>query len=152
MPADRVHHKRRSEAGFTLFSRRSEAGFTLFSRRSEAGFTLLEMMVALAIFSLAALSLMRMQSYSIASASDVRAHNLAALTLQNVAADFLSNPAPISAGGRSGEISNAGHVWLWQAEITPSPDSAIMLINLQIAEKNGNGRSALTISRPLVLP
>jgi general secretion pathway protein I len=67
------------------------------------GFTLLEVMVALAIFSLAALALLRLQAFSARSGGDVIAHDLAYQVARNRASEILSNPAPPTIGTQNGE-------------------------------------------------
>lgn len=118
----------------------------------EAGFTLLEMMVALAIFALAALSLMKLQSYSLRSAADVRGQAMAQLTLDNLAADLMSDPAPLSAGRDAGTMENGGRIWTWVRQVEQSADPSIMRIDLAVAAADGeSGRAALILTRAQVL-
>ena len=50
---------------------------------SEQGFTLIELMVALSIFSLAALALVRVQGMAVRNTADLQAREIASIVLQN---------------------------------------------------------------------
>jgi general secretion pathway protein I len=62
---------RSAEHGCTSSPRSAEHGFTSSSRSAEHGFTLIEMLVALAIFSLAALALLRLEGATLFSTQRV---------------------------------------------------------------------------------
>jgi general secretion pathway protein I len=79
------------------------------------GFTLLEIMVALAIFSLAALAMVRLQGYSVRSTSNLGDSGMAWQVARNVAVEILSNPAPPTLGETRGEEMNGGQNWRWTA-------------------------------------
>lgn len=118
-------------------------------RRGEAnGFTLLEMMVALAIFALAALSLMKLQSFTLANAAEVEGRAMAELTLQNQLAELLTNPAPLAAGASEGTLENGGQRWRWRANITPSVEPGVLRIDLSVeAAGGGSGRASIIATR-----
>src|SRR3546814_19855381 len=59
-----------SDRGFPSCRRSAENGFTFCRRSAENGFTLIEMLVALAVFSLAALALLRLQGVTLRTAAD----------------------------------------------------------------------------------
>ena len=116
------------------------------------GFTLLEMMVALAIFALAALSLMKLQSFTIANAAEVEGKAMAQLTLQNQLADILSNPAPLAAGTSEGQVENGGQIWRWRATVSPSIEPSVLRIDLSVEAQNGDaGRASIIATRRAVL-
>ena len=118
-------------------------------RSAESGFTLLEMMVALAIFALAALALMKLQSYSLRSAADVRTQALAQMTLQNLVAETLSDPAPLAAGRTSGSVDNGGRSWSFVRQVEESAVPSVMRIDYALqASDGGQGRAALIVTRP----
>ena len=79
------------------------------------GFTLLEIMVALAIFSLAALAMVRLQGYSVRSTANLGASSMAWQVARNVAVEILSNPAPPTLGETQGDELNGGQNWRWTA-------------------------------------
>lgn len=116
------------------------------------GFTLLEMMVALAIFALAALSLMKLQSFTLASAAEVEGSAMAQLTLQNQLADMLTNPAPLAVGLSEGQVDNGGQSWRWRATVSPSVEAEVLRIDLSVEALNGGtGRASMIATRRAVL-
>ncbi|GHC92660.1 type II secretion system minor pseudopilin GspI [Novosphingobium pokkalii] len=85
------------------------------SRRSvEAGFTLLEVLVALAIFALAALALLRLQATSLASSGALDRRLVRAVEADNRAVEWRTDPAPPVAGVAGGVVVNGGRRLAWQ--------------------------------------
>jgi general secretion pathway protein I len=107
-------------------------------RGGEAGFTLIEMLVALAIFSLAALALLRAR---------LSEQALAQIVVRNLAVETLTDPVPPAFGSDSGVVLNAGRQWRWSRSTQRSPESRIQLITLQVQSLSGPGRASLTVFR-----
>ncbi len=120
-------------------------------KASERGFTLLEMMVALAVFSIAALALIRLQAYTIRTAGDVERITLARVVAQNIATDLLTDPAPPSLGTAQGPEVNAGVPWAWRTDAKMTEDARIMRIDIGVASPDGGAPYILTVVRPLQL-
>lgn len=115
------------------------------------GFTLLEIMVALAIFSLAALAMVRLQGYSVRSTSDLRDSGMAWQVARNVAVEILSDPTPPTLGETRGEEVNGGQNWIWTATTSPTDDSRLITVDIDVV---GTGdailrKARLTIARPV---
>ena len=81
--------------------------------RARNGFTLIEMLVALAIFALAALALLRMEGASISRTADLDRRLVVEVTARNLAAEWLSDPIPPALGDESGTVENAGRRFAW---------------------------------------
>lgn len=118
---------------------------------SRNGFTLLEIMVALAIFSLAALAMVRLQGYSVRSTSQLGESGLAWQVARNVAVEILSNPSPPILGETGGEEVNGGQNWRWTATTKKTDDARLVLVDINVA---GTGiasarKAQLTIARPV---
>lgn len=118
---------------------------------SRNGFTLLEIMVALAIFSLAALAMVRLQGYSVRSTSHLSESGLAWQVARNVAVEILSNPSPPTLGETGGEEVNGGQNWRWTASTKKTDDARLVLVDINVT---GTGiaaarRAQLTIARPV---
>ena len=62
--------------------------------KGERGFTLLEMLVALAVFSLAALALVRLQGVTLRTAADLDSKALGQIVARNLMVDVQSDPVP----------------------------------------------------------
>ena len=60
--------------------------------RGESGFTLIEMLVALAIFSLAALALLRLQGATVTTTGQLQDQALAQIVARNIAVEALTDP------------------------------------------------------------
>jgi len=113
------------------------------------GFTLLEMMVALAVFSLAALSLIRLQGYSLRSTGDIEAHSMGRIVAQNVATAFLTSPAPPPIGKSSGTLTNGGRAWRWQMDVARTDDARIIRAAISVTPAQGGSAQILDVARPV---
>lgn len=108
-------------------------------------------MVALAIFSLAALAMVRLQGYSVRSTSNLGDSSMAWQVARNVAVEILSNPAPPTLGETRGEEMNGGQNWRWTATASPTDDTRLVMVDIDVV---GTGSAALrkarlTIARPV---
>ncbi|MGB5076364.1 MAG: type II secretion system minor pseudopilin GspI [Sphingorhabdus sp.] len=120
-------------------------------QHSRNGFTLLEIMVALAIFSLAALAMVRLQGYSVRSTSSLGDSSMAWQVARNAAVDILSDPAPPTLGETGGEELNGGQIWRWKALTSKTDDARLVKIDISVTG-TGNAqlrRAQLTIARPV---
>jgi general secretion pathway protein I len=115
------------------------------SRRAERGFTLLEMLVALAVFSLAALALLRLEGATLRSTADLDDKALAQLVARNMAVELLTDPAPPSLGAATGEVVNGGRRWRWTRTAARTPDAR--LLRVDVAVTGGGAPVALTFVR-----
>jgi general secretion pathway protein I len=115
------------------------------ARPSEQGFTLIEMLVALAIFSLAALALLRLSGATAANSARLESQWTAMAVARNLAVETLSDPEPPAFGGSEGEVVNGGRRWRWTRAVARSPEARIQRI--EIAVEGEAGRAALTIFR-----
>lgn len=117
----------------------------------ENGFTLLEIMVALAIFSLAALAMVRLQGYSVRSTAVLGDSGMAWQVARNIAVERLSDPAPPVIGQESGEEVNGGQNWTWTVDTQKTDDARLLRMDIIVA---GTGIAArrtakLTVARPV---
>lgn len=98
------------------------------------GFTLVEILVALAIVAIALTAGMRALTQATDSATALKARTLALWVAQNrLAAAQVAAPWP-ALGSYAGEASQAGASFLWQANVTTTPNPAFRRIDIVIAE------------------
>ena len=117
-------------------------------RSGEKGFTLIEMLVALAIFSLAALALLRLGGATAANSARLQDQAMAQMVARNLAVEVLSDPAPPTFGTLNGETINGGRRWVWTRTTGRSPEARIQQIEILVQpEAGGPGRASLTIFR-----
>jgi general secretion pathway protein I len=113
---------------------------------SERGFTLLEMLVALAVFSLAALALLRLEGATVRQTGQLDERMLAQLVARNIAVETMTDPAPPAIGTSSGEVVNGGRTWRWSRVTTRTPDQGLVRVDISVA--TSRTPSLLTIVRP----
>lgn len=101
---------------------------------SEAGFSLIELMVALAVFAIAALTLLRMEGASIGRTADLDQRFLREVVAQNLAAEILTDPRPPALGQATGEVQNEGRRFRWTRTVTARPDFGVLGISVSVAE------------------
>jgi len=118
------------------------------ARRAEAGFTLIEMLVALAIFSLAALALLRLGGATATNSASLSEQALAQMVARNLAVETLTDPEPPAFGTSQGEAANGGRRWRWTRTVSRSPEARIQQVEILVQpEAGGPGRASLTIFR-----
>jgi general secretion pathway protein I len=119
----------------------------------EVGFTLIEIMVALAVFSLAALALIRLEGQTIRSTGVVRATLLAQMVARNVAIDAVTGAQPPPRGATSGVEQNGGLPWRWTRIVAPIGDGDVQRVDVTVADQSGATLGRMTMVRaptPLV--
>ncbi len=99
------------------------------------GFSLIEVMVALAIFGLAAVALLRLTGVGLASAATLSDRQYAAIVARNQALEAqLASAAPTAAAGQE----RAGQrLWAWRRAATPGPAPGTALIRVQVLGDGG---------------
>ena len=113
----------------------------------EQGFTLLEMLVALSIISIAALTLVRLDAYAVRTAGDLDESTMAGIVAQNRAVELWSDPSPPTIGTSAASVVNAGRNWRIEQRVAKTADDALLRIDLLVRPENGRGQAALTIIR-----
>jgi general secretion pathway protein I len=108
---------------------------------------LVEMLVALAIFSLAALALLRLEGATVSNTARLQDQALAQIVARNIAVETLTDPAPPAFGRGSGLAVNAGRRWLWSRLVARSPEPRIQMITIVVRSEAGPEAATLTIFR-----
>lgn len=116
--------------------------------RDPNGFTLIEMLVALTIFSLAALALLRLGGATAANSARLESQAVAQLVARNLAVETVTDPEPPAFGMTAGEAVNGGRRWRWTRNVARSPEARIQQIEIRVeAEQGGPGRARLIAFR-----
>jgi general secretion pathway protein I len=116
-------------------------------RDREAGFTLVEMMVALAVFSLAALALLRLEGATVKSTGLLQDQAIAQMVARNIAVETLSDPVAPAFGEQRGTVVNAGRQWTWLRRTGRSPEPRIQMIDVVVRDARGRQAARLTLFR-----
>lgn len=116
-------------------------------QHSEAGFTLLEMLVALAVFSIAALALLNLETVTIVNTTQIADRTIGQIVARNVAVEALTDPQPPSIGAETGAEVSGGRTWQWTRVTGQSPESRILQIEIAVADEGGAQAAGLTVFR-----
>jgi general secretion pathway protein I len=114
----------------------------------QAGFTLIEMLVALAIFSLAALALLRLEGATVANTARLDGQAVAQIVARNIAVEAITDPIPPTLGQTSGVAANGGRNWSWTRIAARSPEPRIQMITIAVRSQAGPEGASLTVFRP----
>lgn len=114
---------------------------------AEAGFTLLEMLVALAVFSIAALALLNLETVTVTNTGRIADRTIGQIVARNVAVEALTDPQPPAIGTEEGEEVNGGRTWTWRRVTGESPESRILQIDIAVADEAGDHAAGLTVFR-----
>ena len=103
------------------------------------------MLVALAVFAIAALALLRLDGVAVATAGDLAARSGASLVVQNAAALIESDPSPPILGTTDTAVTNGGRNFNVRQIVTPTPDARLVRVDLLVINEGGLGRARLTM-------
>ena len=98
----------------------------------QRGFTLLEVMVALAIVAVALLAALRVAGQAAGDASELRMRMLAGWVAGNLLAEHRARGDFPPPGVTSGTATQAGIVFGWREEVTPTPSTAFERIDVMV--------------------
>ena len=119
---------------------------------NERGFTLLELLVALAIVSIAALTLLRLDAFAIRSAGDLNERTVAQIVVHNHAIMLLTDLHSPVVGQKILTRSNAGMTWQVEQTVATTADPSLLRIDLVARRETSRAQAALTIIRPIQRP
>ncbi|MDC0610011.1 type II secretion system minor pseudopilin GspI [Vibrio sp.] len=101
------------------------------------GMTLIEVLVALAIFAVASISVIRAVSQNIDTESYLEEKMFAALVADNQMALLMLNPKKIAA--KSGSSDMANRTWFWSVKLVPTANNLLQAFDVSVAtQKNGS--------------
>lgn len=124
--------------------RSAEHGFTPERRSAEHGFTLLEMLVALAVFSLAAMALIRLQSVIIRTAADLDSKVISQIVAHNLMVQLRTDPQLPGLGEAEGDVENDGRTWHWTRVTKKTPEQGVLQVDLLVRGAPGQPVTALS--------
>lgn len=102
--------------------------------RPDAGFSLLEVVVAIAVFSLAALAVMNVLGESSRNAAADEARLIAGIVAENRIAEAMTTRRPPQAGATRGTERAMDRDWDWEMRVAPSPDPRILRIDVSVRQ------------------
>lgn len=100
--------------------------------RADSGFTLLELLVALAIFSLAVVALLNLTGENTRAAVLVEERVLAGVVAENRAVEILAAPVPPEEGRASGEARVGDRLWRWTTVVAATPDPDVLRVDVVV--------------------
>lgn len=107
------------------------------------------MLVALAVFSLAALALIRLQGITIRTAADLDGKVMAQIVARNLMTEWQTDPAPLSLGQEQGAVQNGGRAWRWTRRVIRTGDVRILRVDVGVSAPDGSSPAALTFLKAL---
>jgi general secretion pathway protein I len=111
------------------------------------GFTLIEIMVALAVFSLAALALIRLEGATIRGATILDSTLTAQIVARNVAIEAVTDARPPTLGDTNGVETNGGRSWSWSRHVEATGDARILKIDVTVTDPAGVRQGRITMVR-----
>lgn len=114
--------------------------------KADAGFTLVELLVALFVFSLGALALIKLDATSARTVAALEERQLARIEIANLSALLLTDPRAPSLGTVSGMSVNAGRRWRW-TQRTELLEEGLVRIELGLSREDGQRLAQQTLVR-----
>ncbi len=143
------HSLRYAESGLTPSLRSAENGFAPSLRFAENGFTLIETLVAMAIFSLAALALLRLEGATLRSTAVLSDRAIGQIVTRNLAVQIMTDVRAPAIGETSGSVVNAGRTWRWTRLTKRTDDARIVRVDVAVFDDAGRPGGALSLARTL---
>lgn len=113
----------------------------------EDGFTLIEMVVALAIFSLAALALLRLEGATLSSTAHLADRAVGQIVARNLMVEIMTDPRAPTVGTANGSVMNGGRSWRWTRLVKRTDDVRIVRVDIAVTDSIGRPGGALSFAR-----
>ena len=105
-------------------------------------------MVALAIFSLVALTLLKLEGAIVRNSGEIASQEMGQTVVHNLAVETLTDPRPPSLGKTEGFADNAGQHWSWTRMTALTADPRLVRVDIAVKDESGRPAGALTLARP----
>jgi len=105
------------------------------------------MLVALTIFSIAGLALVRLQAVSARTSADLRTRTLTQIVARNLMVERLTDPQAPARGIGEGTVENAGRQWHWDQRVEEADDGRLVVMTLRVEGGPGQSPAVLTFGR-----
>jgi general secretion pathway protein I len=102
--------------------------------RSQSGFSLLEVVVAIAVFSLGAMATLNVLGQSGRNAEADEARLIAGIVAENRIAEVMAMSRPPPTGATRGSETALSRKWDWEMRVAPSPEPRILRIDVSVRE------------------
>lgn len=99
---------------------------------SRDGFTLIELMVALAVFSLAVLALLNLAGENTRSAAWVETRTLGGVVAENLAVEAMI-VQQMAEGQETGQTVLAGRDWSWTRTVVGTDDPDLLRVDIRVS-------------------
>jgi general secretion pathway protein I len=106
------------------------------------------MMVALAIFSLVALTLLKLEGTIVRNSGEIASQGMGQIVAHNMAVETLTDPRPPALGTADGVTDNGGRHWNWTRTASLTADPRLVRVDIAIRDEAGRPAGALTLARP----
>lgn len=121
-------------------------------RNESAGFTLIEVLVALAIVSIALLAALRVAGQGTANIGEMRARMLAAWVAENVLAEQHARGDWLPLGIRRGAEREGGIEFIWRQEVMATPNPAFRRVDVVVSAGQEESRALARLTGFMALP
>src|SRR3546814_20398697 len=105
------------------------------------------MLVALAIFSLAALALLRLEGATVSNTAHLQDQAMAQIVARNIAVEAMTDPVPPALGQESGQVENGRRNWAWTRLVARSPAPRTPMLTIHVRGQVGPEGAPLTLFR-----
>jgi general secretion pathway protein I len=112
------------------------------------GFSLVELMVALAVFSLAAMALLNLSGENIRSAARIEDRTLGGVVADNLAVETVLSRG-LETGDSQGQVRLAERIWRWSRKVEPTDHPGLLRVEIRVASDEGLAADrTLVVERP----
>ena len=116
--------------------------------RNADGFTLLEMLVALAVLSLAVLALVNLAGENSRTGVVIEERVFAGVIADNRAVEALTSPVPPALGETKGSEAAAERTWRWMRRVSETPEPGVLRVDIDVmSETSDQVLGSVTILR-----